>query len=416
MFPRNLLRYRVRNGVMHPQFLCADNPEHVSIGERAIHFYESNMGKDRGSVPFHELRMEVGDDRLADGLRYALRHLYPFAPRWSKSSIGSTPLNLRLRLFRYVGAQGFAEDRHATLRTFIEACGGELKGMNVEELESHLWSDDPRGHQLTRMKNPVGPGDVIQHYNYEVLDTILSNARVVCFTTRGGPIMPKGTFAKRVVREVKQLGLIYEARLQGDAVSVDVYGPIELFGRPTRFAWRLSALFNRALPILKDAGEWSVRVMVHMRRGDLPCILTHESLPEFASDVQPEEDATPMFDSLVEQKFYNVMSCVDKYRVEREAEPIIVGDTLVVSDYVFERPDGVRWHLEIIGFWRPEYTAKKRAKLDELRKAGFERLILLVDHNQAKHFKDLGFPTYTYRMRGNKLDAPYGRIVSLILS
>jgi len=416
MFPRKLLRYRVKGGVMHPQFLRADDPEHRFMVERAIHFYESNLGRERRSVPFHDLRIDVGDDRLAIGLQYALRHLYPFAPRRPKSNIGSTPLSLRLRLFKYVGAQGFAEDRLATLKGFMESCGGELKGMSAGELDSHLWSDDPRGHQLTRVKNHVEAGNVIQYYNYEVLDTILSNARVVCFTTRGSSNMPKGTFAKRLVREVKQLGLIYEAHLQGDAVSVDVYGPIELFGRPTRFAWRLSALFNRVLPILRDASEWSVRVLVHMRIGDMPCILTNKSLPEFASDIKPEENATPIFDSLVEEKFYNVMSCVGKYRVEREAEPIIVGDTLVVSDYVFERPDGVRWHLEIIGFWRPEYTAKKRAKLQELRRAGFERLILLVDQNHAKHFKDVGFPTYTYRMSGSKLDAPYGRIVSLILS
>lgn len=144
--------------------------------------------------------------------------------------------------------------------------------------------------------------------------------------------------------------------------------------------------------------------------------MTSETLPELSGGLKPPEPLKPIFDSGVEERFYNIMRSVESFRVWREAEPIMMGDTLIVPDFVFERPDGVKYYLEIIGYWRPEYTAKKRAKLQELKRFGFKNLILLVDQEYSRYFEDIGYPTFAYRLRGNRLEAPYGRIVKLITS
>lgn len=418
MFPRRLLRYHLRRGVMHPLFLDSGEPEHVRMVEGVIEFYEAWLGGERGKIPFEELIYEVGDDRLAKGLTYAMMHLYQFTPRGAEPGLKIRPLELRLRLFRAVGSArpGFAEDRVRTLKEFMESHRGELGALSLEEVEEYLWSDDPRGFILSRRGARPSPEEVIRFYNMEVLDTILSNSRMITFSTRGSQKMPLGTFVKRLVRMVKELGLIYEGCMHDDLASVGVYGPIELFGRPTRFAWRLSTLFNRALPVLRDASRWTLEVMVHLRRGDFPWILTSENLPELSGGLKPLEPLKPIFDSGVEERFYNIMRTVESFRVWREAEPIMMGDTLIVPDFVFERPDGVKYYLEIIGYWRPEYTAKKRAKLQELKRIGFKNLILLVDQEYSRYFEDIGYPTFTYKVRGDRLEAPYGRIVKLVAS
>lgn len=416
MFPRRLLRYHLRRGVMHPLFLDAGDPEHIMIADGVIEFYEANLGGERGRIPFEELIYEVGDDRLAKGLTYAMMHLYQFTPRGAGLKI--RPMELRLRLFRAVGSTkpGFAEDRFRTLKEFIESNRGELGALSLEEVEEYLWSDDPRGFILSRRGRRPSPEEVIRCYNMEALETILSNSRMLTFSTRGSQKMPLGTFVKKLVRMVKELGLIYEGRMHGDLASVGVYGPIELFGRPTRYAWRLSTLFNRALPLLRDASWWTLEVLVHLRRGDFPCILTSENLPELSGDLKPPEPLKPIFDSGVEERFYNIMRTVESFRVWREAEPIMTEDILIVPDFIFERPDGVKYYLEIIGYWRPEYMAKKRVKLQELKRIGFKNLILLVDQEYSKYFEDIGYPTFIYKVRGNRLEAPYGRIVKLITS
>lgn len=398
---------------MRPFFLDEGNPEHLLLAEKVLAFFNANLGKERGQVDARELYYEVGDDRLAGALAYAAERLYAYKPKPLKVRVGKSPVKLRLKLFELVGRlpPGFAIDRGEFLSALREAEG--LEGVPLEELDDYLWSDDPKSRVL------IGGGataiKLIRRYNLEVLDTVLANSTLVSFFAPGSDRLPKGAFAKELVRRAKELGLIYEGRLAPGGVSIDVYGPISLFGRPTRFAWRLLTLFHAALPILREAGSWMVKARVRLRKGEVPCLI--------ASDALPPLEARPVdlrklraFDSRVEEKFYRVMSGVDKYRLTREAEPLIFKDLLMVPDFVFERPDGVKWYLEIIGFWRPEYTAKKRAKLMELRRAGLRNLILLVDEKYAKHFKGLGYPAFTYRMRGSSLDAPYGKIVSLILS
>jgi len=399
---------------MVPLWLNTDNPEYVSAVERAIAFYEAHLGVEKCKIDWDEFRYEVGDDRLADGLRYALEHVYSWKPPVSLQRFKCNPSELRLKLFKLVNSEldGFAKDRISVLKRFALEHGFK----DPVELEEFLWSDDPRGYLLARAMERVDVDRVVKLYNFELLDTLLSNSRMISFTSTGSLTMPKGTFVKALVREVKRLGLIYDARLEGGEVTVDVYGPVELFGRVTRFAWRLSALFDRILTVLRACKRWRVKILVRLKRRDLPCVLTSEDVPSLLMDVRQEEAVEPIFDSEVERRFYLVMSCVDKYRVEREPEPLIVGSTLLIPDYAFTRPDGVKWYVELIGFWRPEYTVKKRVKLEELRKAGFKRLILLVDEKYVEHFKGLGFPVFTYRMRGGKLDAPYGAIISLITS
>lgn len=397
-------------------FLSTKEEGHVLTVEKAIKFYEANLGKKRGEIDFEELRYEVGDDRLADGLAYALRRFYIFSSKPQEMNVKSTPLELRLKLFKLVGStkEGFCKAREAMLQTFIKTYRKELGSLSVEELDDYLWSDDPKDYTLTRLRSPTAQ-EVIRSYNFEVLDTILSNSKLVSFETKGDAKMPKGTFVKKLVRRVKELGLLYDAYLKDGVAGVSVYGPIELFGRATRFAWRLSLLFHDALPMLRNSSEWCVKVAVQLRR-DLTYILTEGSLPELEADVKPEDETIPMFDSKVEARFYLAMDGVSGYTIEREAEPIVVKDTLVVPDYVFRRDDGTKWYLEIVGFWRPEYTVKKKAKLEEIKRAGFKRLILLVDEEYIKYFKDIGFPTFSYKLKGGRLEAPYGSIVRQILS
>lgn len=222
MFPRKLLRYRLRRGVIYPHFLDAGDPEHIRMAEVVVEFYEAWLGGERGRIPFEELIYEVGDDRLAKGLSYAMMHLYQFTPRRAEPGLKMRPLELRLRLFRIVGSTkpGFASDRFRTLKEFIESHRGELGALSPEEVEEYLWSDDPRGFILSRRGGRPSPSEVIRCYNMEVLDTILSNSRMITFSTRGSREMPLGTYVKSLVRMVKELGLIYEGRMHDDLARV----------------------------------------------------------------------------------------------------------------------------------------------------------------------------------------------------
>lgn len=85
----------------------------------------------------------------------------------------------------------------------------------------------------------------------------------------------------------------------------------------------------------------------------------------------------PIFDSTAEEAFFEkfARNKKSKWTVEREGSILDLGDTVMIPDFVFRHPDGREVHLEIVGFWTPEYLEKK---LDKAKRAGLDNLILAV--------------------------------------
>jgi hypothetical protein len=117
---------------------------------------------------------------------------------------------------------------------------------------------------------------------------------------------------------------------------------------------------------------------------------------------------TGEFDSDVEaQLFATLRGMVRRgdaagWVTEREPEPLIVGSTVMVPDFVLSRPPSrgrpaLRVFVEVIGFWTPAYRERKRDKLRQV--AGRAELVLVVQEALAGHFEDLPFPVLTYKHR-----------------
>jgi hypothetical protein len=87
---------------------------------------------------------------------------------------------------------------------------------------------------------------------------------------------------------------------------------------------------------------------------------------------QPE--APPAYDSAVEGRLAAEFAALEAageshgWRLEREPEPVVVGDTILVPDFTVSR-GARRVFLEIAGYWRPEYRERKARKLLAARHA-----------------------------------------------
>ena len=61
----------------------------------------------------------------------------------------------------------------------------------------------------------------------------------------------------------------------------------------------------------------------------------------------------------------------------------------------------------------PEYKKRKRAKLDEIEKAGLDNLIILVDEKTESEFKSItNYPIFTYARAGSSYRIPYSAILA----
>jgi hypothetical protein len=69
------------------------------------------------------------------------------------------------------------------------------------------------------------------------------------------------------------------------------------------------------------------------------------------------------------------------WEVIREPAAVESGDTLVFPDFgLRHRVDGRSWPVEVVGFWTPDYVARKLARL---RAAGLHNLILCIDESRC---------------------------------
>ena len=87
----------------------------------------------------------------------------------------------------------------------------------------------------------------------------------------------------------------------------------------------------------------------------------------------------------------------------REPEPITAGGTLIFPDFALQhRSDpGRRWLLEIVGFWTPDYVARKLALY---RSARLSNLILCIDEGRNCAEADLPAGALVVRFR-RRMDA-----------
>jgi uncharacterized protein len=83
--------------------------------------------------------------------------------------------------------------------------------------------------------------------------------------------------------------------------------------------------------------------------------------------------------------------------LEREVEIVDLKGTVFVPDFALRHPDGRTVHLEIMGFWRPDYL---RRKLSKLRRAAMPDLIVAVSERLnvgADDVADLAGPVLFFK-------------------
>jgi predicted nuclease of restriction endonuclease-like RecB superfamily len=117
----------------------------------------------------------------------------------------------------------------------------------------------------------------------------------------------------------------------------------------------------------------------------------------------------------VEEQFYWSWRN-NKFRgwdVVREPDALIIGSMLIVPDFALVKGDQ-KVLVEIIGYWREEYTEKKQAQLQALKRQGLVNLILLVDKRHEKAFAKSVYPTFYFRTRGRRYDIPYGKLLQAL--
>ncbi len=246
-------------------------------------------------------------------------------------------------------------------REVLEAVAPRYR-LEAETLREALYADLPENHLVTALPD-FNPEQLVDRYNLAQAQGLLYSALYLRLTAhRNVP----GEY-RRLFRHLKFHGLMYavEGHLD-DGYQIYVDGPASLFRQTRRYGLQM-ALF---LPALLRVSRWQLEAVVQRDDREMRYRLDSQS------PLKPPDAAPPTYDSLLEASFAQRWAKLDTpWVLEREVEIVDLKGTVFVPDFALRHPDGRVAHVEIMGFWHPDYL---RRKLDKLRRAAMPDLILAV--------------------------------------
>jgi hypothetical protein len=165
---------------------------------------------------------------------------------------------------------------------------------------------------------------------------------------------------------------MYEIRATDDGREFVVTGPDALFRNSRRYG----TAFARLLRSVAATDDWRLDATVDDRG-------TERELHLDDGDVTvpgTEPVAEMSFDSDVEADFATRFQSLDlDWELVREPEPLAAGSRVAIPDFAFDYRHGdFRVFFEIMGFWTPEYVAKK---LDQLADIEDVEMLVAVDES-----------------------------------
>lgn len=354
MLPSELLFSFKRGAQVYPRFL---RREQYMWSEQVLNVLREYHQRPRGELQaaLRALEGDSPDYRVVRGFA----HLALNAAEFKLATGELEPEAIRRELFILAAAKGVYGDPQA--QEILETVAPRYQ-LEAETLRDALYADLPDNHLLSVLPD-FTPQQLVNRYNLAQAQGLLYSAlylRLIAHRNVPGEY-------RRLFQHLKFHGLMYavEGHLD-DGYQIYVDGPASLFKQTRKYGLQM-AMF---LPALLRISRWSMEAVLQRDGEELSYQLDSQS------PLKPLSPTAPAFDSLLEETFARRWEKLGTaWVLEREVEIVDLKGTVFVPDFALRHVDGRIAHVEIMGFWHPDYL---RRKLDKLRRAAMPNLIVAV--------------------------------------
>ncbi|WP_290815338.1 DUF790 family protein [Halovivax sp.] len=355
MLTKDLLGVSRAGGGYRPRF--ADR-EHRPLAARVIGTFQDHVGEARGDLDeaLATLESEAADFKLVRGFASLCERDAAFETRAPVE-----PERARRAAFEAAEAVGVVSEDDRAM-ALIRA--GEALGASADGVAESLYADREERQVLVEFGSRWDPDALLVQYNLSLAQTALFDATEV---------RVRSADPRALVAAVKRLRLMYELRRTGDGRELVVTGPTAVDRSSRRYGTR----FARLLRTVAGTDEWRLEATID-DRGTERSLELSDADPVAVPDADPVADVS--YDSEVEADFAGRFQGLDlPWELVREPEPLATGTRVMIPDFAFDyRHAEFRVHFEIVGFWTPEYVAKK---LDQLAHVEDVELLVAVDES-----------------------------------
>jgi uncharacterized protein len=429
MLPLQLLRTRITDKGTNivPRFCTADDSV-LQLAAKIIKEFEESWKNKEKKLFLTErialLESEYNDYKLARGFYTLLERRCIFTKineiKTESKAIASNidvnnnnlhdPVNIRKELFEESSKRGFALTEFGR-REIIDTVASRIN-VHSNDIIDVMWSDLEENLVLEWF-DAISPEQLLAWYNLSLMQTLLFNCTKLEFSVTGGSNW------KRILRDIKRLGLMYnlqyialEEEKQSSHVDEIDYdnrdikfinasntdtknnpiiicsldGPLSIFKLTDRYGTSIAKI----LPSIISSDTWSLKAWIVRKTMSLgkkiyEFKISNKDTPPLSREpyynkendkerkrilyTAKESSQLIYFDSGVEEKFSTRFEqSATGWKLIREPDPLILSNgKALIPDFAFEKY-GTRIYLEIVGFWTKEYLEKKIQKIADLTK------------------------------------------------
>lgn len=372
----SLVEYDFRRGLVLPDRLTRPAHDHyLGAANLLLELYRNSIGLTRQHI--HQ-RAEQILDQLGDCSSRRVAAFVKLLDDVSQYDLdaGRQAAKLRQQVFQAAAskhplvssASGIFTSDHWTVKQEI----ARQLNMPWPEIERKLFADVIEFHTLKSFEGYENAAALLARYNVAQVQACLYRATKM--------VLWANSDLKTIVRAIKLSRLMHLIRPLGDGRFQFVLGGPASQLRTTR---RYGVAMAKMIPMLLSCQSWRLMATITTRSGR-PMQLQLSSDDGLRSPVQPAEE----FDSEIEAEL--ITKWTDKpilgWTIHRESELLVEHQRVYLPDFLVEHESGRRIHIEILGFWTPEYI---QAKLRTLEMFQDEPILIIASKKLAQDMKTL---------------------------
>jgi hypothetical protein len=379
----DLVRLKVRSGVVQPGWVDRSSNRLLEIAQRLIELFHQHEGRSRGELD-EALKLETGtsrDFRFRRGLAKLLLDRTDIAV-----ASPLPPKEMRETVFEMAAAQ---HPLSQTSRALILEQAAALYETTTQVIEDTLYADLAVNERVGACKAITSEG-LLDRYNVALAQAVVLRSRSLKLHLRH----PSPKRLRQLLRMMKFYRLLYAAEKTEQGYVLRIDGPTSILTHSTRYGLALANF----LPALLLCEEWELtaeyQAKKRARKGTFHLDSSQGLVSHYRDTgtwVAPEEVALHA----------RLKELATPWEVLAGGTVVsLAGEDTLVPDFVLRDPDtGAEALLEIVWRWRAS-SLKKRWRA--LRKAGLKHLVLAVSTSaNSDKMPKLSGPVHVFKATPN---------------
>ena len=387
MLTSDLVLARTYRGEVRPRYVDRTDEDLLALADTLVATFEAHLGN-----PLAELDAELGEllgtgtaFLLHRGLAKLLRDRCVF-----ETTAPQPPAELRRVLFEHSAAAyrsaPLGEPSKFDRQLVVEQAAAEL-GLPGEVLEDHLYADLKDQQRLVSFER-CDPLWLLDRYNVALAQAVLLRAvHLRLVLTGDDPRRHRALFQK-----IKFFQLMHRLeRGEKGSWTIVLDGPLSLFQSSQRYGLQMASF----LPALLHLQDWQLEAEVRWGKKRLERSFKLSPKSDLRSHTKLTGQWQPDEVRWFPGRFAELST---DWQISTEGDLVdLGGEGVLVPDFVFDHPSGIRVVMEVLGYWR-RGAVENRLKL--LRRHGPKNLLLAISKQLAggeEGLDELAGEVYVYR-------------------